>query len=152
MQVAQGSLGRVFVLRLEDGDRLPDSLERFAADNHVQAAFVALLGGVASGSLVVGPKDSDAAAIVPVLRAVAGAHEAAAVGTLFPDATGAPRLHMHAALGRGDDAPTGCVRRGLDIWKIAEAVVIELLDTGMVRTVDPAFGFEVLTAAPQEPA
>jgi predicted DNA-binding protein with PD1-like motif len=32
MQYQEGSIGRVFALRLEDGDRLPDSLEAFARE------------------------------------------------------------------------------------------------------------------------
>jgi predicted DNA-binding protein with PD1-like motif len=146
MIASEAKLGRIFVLRLEDGDRLPDSLERFAAERGVKSAFCALLGGADGGSLVVGPEDGSAAKIVPMLQAVAGAHEIAAIGTVFPDAAGAPKLHMHAALGRGEDARTGCVRKGVDIWKIAECVVIEITDCPMVRRVDPVFGFEVLTA------
>lgn len=144
MQAAEGRLGRVFVLRLEDGDRVPDVIEQFAAQQGVTRALCAMLGGVGGGTLVVGPEDGAAAAIVPMLKAIAGVHEVAALGTLFPDATGAPRLHMHLAGGRGDDTVVGCCRRGVDIWKLAEVVLLELLDVPMTRRVDPTFGFEVL--------
>lgn len=143
MQAAEGTLGRVFVIRLEDGDRLPDCLETFAKDNKLERGLVALLGGAGGGRLVVGPEDGDAATITPMLQAVSGVHEAAAVGTIFPDASGTPKLHMHAAMGRGDKALTGCVRQGVDIWKLAEVVIIEIQGS-MSRKVDPAFGFEVL--------
>jgi len=143
MQAAEGTLGRVFVIRLEDGDRLPDCLEAFARDNNLSRGLVALLGGAGSGKLVVGPEDGDAPKIAPMLQTISGVHEAAAVGTIFPDESGAPKLHIHAALGRGDTALTGCVRQGVDIWKLAEVVVIEI-QGDMRRVVDPAFGFEVL--------
>lgn len=32
MIASEGRLGRVFVLRLEDGDRVPDCIEAFAAE------------------------------------------------------------------------------------------------------------------------
>lgn len=140
-------LGRVFSLRLEDGDRLPDCLEAFAARNDVKSALVALIGGAGGGRLVVGPKDGAAEKIEPLLASIADVHEIAALGTLFPDAEGTPRLHMHASAGRADVGLTGCVRPGVDIWRIAEAVVLEIEDAGMVRTLDPRFGFAVLTRA-----
>lgn len=147
MQYAQGSLGRVFVIRLEDGDRLPDCIETFAREAGLQRGLVALLGGAGAGRLVVGPEDGAAEKITPMLRALEGVHEAAAVGTVFPDESGAPKLHMHAALGRGDDVLAGCVRQGVDVWKLAEVVVIEIEpddEEAMRRVKDPVFGFEVL--------
>jgi len=138
-------LGRVFTLRLEDGDHLPDCLEEFAARNEVKSALVALIGGAGGGRLVVGPKDGEAAKIEPLLAKLSGVHEIAALGTLFPDESGAAKLHMHLSAGRGDEGLTGCVRPGVDIWRIAEAVVLEIEESGMVRAVDPRFGFAVLT-------
>ncbi|UZP68039.1 DNA-binding protein [Desulfovibrio mangrovi] len=145
MKAAQGSMGRVFVLRLEDGDRLPDCIEQFAAENAIQGGLVSLVGGIGSGTLVVGPEDGDAEIITPVTRVFKAAHEAAALGTLFADSKGNPKLHMHTTLGRGDDTLTGCIRQGIDVWKIAEVVIMEIVDSGMVRKLDPAFNLELLS-------
>jgi predicted DNA-binding protein with PD1-like motif len=147
MKVAEGRVGRVFVLRLEDGDRLPDCVERFAAERGLAQGFCALVGGVDQGRIVVGPKDGRAMPPVPVLTELLGAHEVAAVGTLFPDETGVPRLHMHASFGRGDEAKTGCIRPGIDIWTIGEFVILELEGLNMVRKRDAATGFELLDLA-----
>lgn len=143
MQAAEGTIGRVFVLRLEDGDRIPECIERFAAERGVKRAQVSMLGGLGGGSLVVGPEDGAAEKITPMTTPLNAVYEAAAVGTLFPDESGAPRLHMHAALGRGEAPLTGCVRKGVDVWKLGEVVILEIIG-GMRRVVDPAFGFEVL--------
>ncbi len=147
MLVSEGKMGRIFVIRLEDGERLPDALEAFAAEKGLAAGLCVLLGGAGDGNIVAGPVDGEARKIIPIVLALGEAHELAAVGTLFPDAEGAPRLHMHGAFGRGNTARVGCVRRGVDIWRLAECVVIEILDADMVRKVDPAFGFEILTKA-----
>jgi predicted DNA-binding protein with PD1-like motif len=144
MIVREGKIGRVFTARLEDGDRLPGCIEQMAGDNGVEAGVCMLIGGAGGGELVVGPKDGTAEAIEPMIAGVADVHEIAAVGTIFADESGAPKLHMHGALGRGQETTTGCVRRGVDIWKIAEVVLIEITDAQMVRKVDPQFGFEVL--------
>ncbi|QJT08470.1 PPC domain-containing DNA-binding protein [Oceanidesulfovibrio marinus] len=145
MLTSQGSIGRVFVIRLEDGDALPTCLEEFARENNVTRALCALVGGIGSGRLVVGPRDGDAERIVPMVNPIGAVHEAAAIGTIFPGEDGQPKLHMHAALGRGESATTGCIRQGVDIWKLAEVVVLEIEGSDMLRAVDPAFGFEVLT-------
>jgi len=147
MIVSQGALGRVFVLRLGDGDSLPGSIETFARENGVSRALCAALGGIGPGKLVVGPEDGDVMPPTPMVIDVTAIHEAAAIGTLFPDETGAPRLHMHAALGRDGKTATGCVRPGLDVWKILEVVVIELTGFDLVRKKDAETGFELLSKA-----
>lgn len=147
MIARQGSQGRVFVLRLEDGDRMPSCLEQFAAENGIESALAVMLGGVGAGRIVVGPEDGTATPITPMLHQIADVCEVAALGTLFPDAAGKPVLHMHAALGRGDETHTGCIRPGIEVWKIAEVVVLEILGTGLSRVVDAALGATVLDAA-----
>ena len=144
MIVSEGRLGRVFVLRLGDGDRLPDAIEDFARTRSVESALVAALGGLENGRLVTGPEDGRTMPPTAMLTASDAVHEAAAIGTLFPGPDGSPRLHMHAALGRAGETKTGCVRPGLDVWKIFEVVVIEITGTDLARAKDPETGFELL--------
>ncbi len=144
MQHAQGALGRVFVLRLEDKDRLPDAIEDFAMQQGVARAACLFFGGIGGGRLVVGPRDSQAMPPDPMLLAVEGAHEAAAMGSLFPDEEGRPRLHMHACLGRGEDARTGCVRPGVDVWLVGECLLFEITECTALRRKNPESGFTLL--------
>ncbi|EHJ47814.1 protein of unknown function DUF296 [Solidesulfovibrio carbinoliphilus subsp. oakridgensis] len=145
MIVSEGRLGRVFVLRLGDDDRIPDAIEAFAGTREVRSAVVLALGGLENGNLVVGPEDGAAMPPLAMLTAIGNVHEAACVGTLFPDAaSGRPTLHMHAVLGRGEDTRAGCVRPGLDVWKIFEVVVLEILGTDLARAKDPETGFHLL--------
>jgi predicted DNA-binding protein with PD1-like motif len=145
MRVAQGSLGRVLVIRLEDGDILHRCVERAAKEHGVRRAAVLALGGVDRGSrLVVGPRDGRREGIEPTLTKLEGEHELAAVGTLFPDEDGEPSLHMHASCGRGERSVTGCVRAGVATWLVQEVVVIELLGLRSLRATDPRSGFQLL--------
>ena len=145
MKSVQATLGRVFVLRLEDGDRLPDCIEAFARDNQVEQALVHLLGGMKPGSrMVSGPADPEDRPIRVILQQLAGVHEAAGVGTLFPDEQGHPRLHLHAVFGRDDQTRMGCTRPGIEVWQIAEAVILELSGPRLARRRDPGLGFEML--------
>jgi predicted DNA-binding protein with PD1-like motif len=151
MQYAEGRIGRVFTLRLEDGDRLPESLEGFAAEHGVECAAVVLLGGAGDGSrVVVGPEPDRGHGIVPMIHVLAGHQEIAAMGTLFPDESGRPVLHMHASLGREGKGTVGCTRAGVKVWLVGEAVIMEILGTNGVRRKDPETGFQLLQF-PQSP-
>jgi predicted DNA-binding protein with PD1-like motif len=144
MKHSEAKLGRIFVIRLEDGDSLPDSIEAFASENGVERGMCILVGGAGPGSLVVGPEDGDAVPVVPMLHTIKDVHEIAGVGTVFPDETGKPVLHMHAALGREGNTRAGCVRKGVDIWKVGEVILLEITENRSQRKMDPNTGFELL--------
>ena len=145
MQFTEAKLGRVFVLRLHDGDRLPDVLESFAADKKVSTALCFFLGGAKENSrVVVGPKDCHTLPPEPMVTLLEGVHEACGVGTIFEDETGKPKLHMHTSFGRSENTITGCVRMGVEVWQIGEAVVLELTGATAHRVRDKEIGFEFL--------
>jgi uncharacterized protein len=145
MQYQEGSIGRIFALRLEDGDRLPDSLETFAREKGLEAAMVIYVGGAKGGSrLVVGPDAAQPDAIVPLLHSLTGIQEVLAVGTLFPDEQGDPILHMHAATGREGRATVGCSRAGVDVWLVGEVIILEILGMRGRRRPEPPSGFSLL--------
>ncbi len=145
MQYSEGKLGRVFALRLEHGDPMPQSLEDFAAEQGVLAGIAVMVGGAEDGSrFVVGPEDGEVLPPVPVVTALGGVHEVAAVGTIFPDEAGRPSLHMHAAFGRGEEARAGCIRAGIVTWHVLEVVLIEVVGLDAVRVADAETGFALL--------
>ena len=145
MKYSQAKQGRIFIIRLEDGEILHETLEHFAAGQGVKAAFMIILGGVGGQSrLVVGPEDGQASPVTPMVHELDNVHEIVGTGTLFPDEQGHPTLHMHVAAGRKDSTITGCVRSGVKIWQVGEVVLIELLDTTALRRLEPALGFKLL--------
>jgi len=145
MKYSSASLGRVLVVRLEDGDVVHECIEEAARAEGIVRAAVLLLGGADRGSrVVVGPEDGRAAAIVPMERVLHDVHEMAGVGTLFPDEAGRPVLHLHAAFGRDVSVTAGCIRRGVLTWVVGEVVVIELAGSEAQRITDPATGFQLL--------
>jgi predicted DNA-binding protein with PD1-like motif len=145
MQFTEAKLGRVFVLRLHDDDHLPDVLESFAADQNVKSAICFFLGGAKDNSrIVVGPRKGNVVPPEPMITLLEGVHEACGVGTIFVDEAGKPKLHMHAAFGRKEETITGCVRMGVDVWRIGEVVMLELTGTVARRAVDEETGFEFL--------
>lgn len=145
MQYSEGTTGRVFTLRLDDDERVPDVIEQFARDHDIKSAYCTLIGGIDEGNIVVGPEDGEATVIAPMLHAISDAHEVAGVGTIFSDDEGNPILHMHAALGRDGKTRTGCIRPGLDVWLVGEVIIMEILGTNMLRKTEKKSGLKLLT-------
>ncbi len=145
MRYSEAKRGRTFVVRLEDGDVVHESIERFAREKGIRAASVMLLGGADTESrLVVGPEQGRASPPNPMETRLGDVHEIAGVGTIFPDEEGRPVLHMHAACGRRRDTVTGCVRAGVVAWHVGEVIIDELVDTSGVRRKDAQTGFVLL--------
>lgn len=145
MKYSQARQGRVFILRLEDGDVVHAEIEKLAREQSVRAAVLVVVGGAAEGSkLVVGPQEGHARPVNPMEHRLGDVHEIAGTGTLFPDEAGHPILHMHMACGRKTATITGCIRAGVSVWQIMEVIMIELVDTTGLRVFDPKLGFNVL--------
>ncbi len=145
MKYSEAKQGRVFVIRLEDGDVIHQEIEGFAREKSVKAAALVILGGVDKNSkLVVGPEDGREKPVIPMEHILSNVHEITGTGTIFPDKNGKPVLHMHIACGRKSSTVTGCVRRGVKTWQVLEVILFELVDTRAVRAPDAATGFELL--------
>jgi len=144
MKASEGKLGRVFIIRLEDGDAVPTSIERFAAEKKISVGQVILIGGIGDGQVVVGPRNSTEMPPEPMLLPVDGAHEVVGVGIIAPDKNGKPELHIHASLGRAGKTTTGCLRPGVTTWLVGEVIILEILGTDAARLPDKKTTFHLL--------
>jgi predicted DNA-binding protein with PD1-like motif len=145
MRYSEAKQGRIFVIRLEDGETVHEEIERFAREQSITAAAMIILGGADEGStLVVGPEHGRAKLINPMEHILDNVHEIAGTGTLFPDEEGNPIVHMHIACGRNAETVTGCIRNGVKVWQVMEVVLFELIDTAAKRVFEPDTGFELL--------
>ena len=148
MKASEGKIGRVFVIRLEDGDVIPGCIERFAAEQGISVGHVILVGGIGGGEVVVGPRRSEERPPQPMLLPVDGAHEVAGVGVIAPGEDGKPVLHIHAALGRSGQTITGCLRPGVTTWLVGEAIIYEITGVDAARVMDKESGFALLEIKP----
>ncbi len=144
MKASEGHIGRVFVIRLEDGDVVPECIERFARENGVSVGHVVLVGGIGGGQIVVGPRQSNERPPDPMLLPVDSAHEVVGVGVLAPGQDGEPVLHIHAALGRSGQTMTGCLRPGVTTWLVGEVILYEILGAKAARVWDSESGLALL--------
>ncbi len=145
MKYSEAKQGRTFILRLEDREVIHEVIEQFAFKHSIKAAYVQILGGVDTDSnLVVGPENGRSEKIIPMEHKLTNVHEVTGTGTLFPDDTGAPILHLHIACGREAATITGCIRNGVKTWQVLEVIIVELIDCSAVRLLDKATGFKLL--------
>ncbi|HBC87309.1 MAG TPA: DUF296 domain-containing protein [Lentisphaeria bacterium] len=145
MKYSQAKPGRIFVIRLEDGEILHERIESFAQKMKIRSAALIVLGGADRNSkLVTGPAKSRAKKIIPMETLLVDAHEITGTGTIFPDSKGKPILHMHVSCGRKKSSITGCVRRGVKVWYVMEVVLWELTGSPARRLLDKTTGFELL--------
>lgn len=134
MRSAELKDGRVFVLRLEDGEILHEEIERFCKENGVRNATVTAVGGVDAGSkFVVGPTFPIDGEIIPLTHVLEAPHELTGTGNVFPDSDGNPVLHMHGSVGRAGRSITGCFRLHMVVWLVMEVVIREMVGEGPVR-------------------
>jgi predicted DNA-binding protein with PD1-like motif len=145
MRYSQARPGRVFILRLEDGDIVHEVIERFAVEQNILAASLIVVGGADDGSrLVVGPREDRGLPVEPMQQILKHTHEVAGVGTLFRDEAGVPLVHMHMACGRAGTTVTGCIRSGVRVWHVMEVILQELVDTTARRATEQPLGFKLL--------
>ena len=149
MKAGEGKIGRVFMIRLEDGDVVPKCIEELAENKGIKHGFVLLIGGIGGGQVVVGPRNSVDMPPDPMLIPIDGAHEVAAAGILAPGENGKCVLHIHGALGRVGQTKTGCLRPGVTTWLVAEAILYEITGVNARRLKDKKSGFELLTIIPK---
>jgi len=146
MQFQEVKQGRVFIIRLEDGETVHTEIEAFARLHNINAAAVILVGGVDKESqLVVGPEQGRGVSpVVPLSHVLEDVHEVSGTGTIFPDESGRPILHLHMACGRKERTITGCIRSGVRVWQVLEVILFELIGGTASRRMDPETGFKLL--------
>ena len=144
MMYSEGKIGRVFVIRLQDGDIVPACIEQFAAEHRIKVAQGILVGGIGGGEVVVGPRKNMEMPPDPMLLPIDGVHEVVGVGVLAPDKNNKPNFHIHAALGRAGKTTTGCLRKGARTWVVGEVILYEIIGAAAARLPDKGTGFELL--------
>ncbi|MDD1682773.1 MAG: DNA-binding protein [Methanoregula sp.] len=134
MQYTEGQIGRVFVVRIDDGEDMLLSLRQFILDKNIQAGSIHFLGALMSGRMVTGPEEP---VIPPVPHFVMfeGGWEIFGVGTIYPG-EGGPHIHYHASVGRSGHALTGCLREKAVTYLIVEAVIMEFTGLSARREFD----------------
>jgi len=142
MQYSEGKIGRVFSIRMDDGEDLIESITSFVQEKGIESGMALFIGALRDGKAVTGPED----AVIPPkphFEAYESAWEVFGMATVYPSAEG-PKLHIHSSLGRGREALTGCIRDKAPIYLVIEAVLLEISGLDASREFDEKMGISLL--------
>ncbi|UCG49463.1 MAG: DUF296 domain-containing protein [Phycisphaerales bacterium] len=142
MEYAVGRAGRIIAARLFEGEDLYESIESIARREAVKSAAVLITGGFRKARVVVGPKQ-ETPKIVGDFRDFSGPGEVLGVGTIYCDKEG-PKLHIHTAIGKGEQAVVGCPRGGAGTFLVMEVTIIEIEGVEAGRRSDENVGLNLL--------
>jgi predicted DNA-binding protein with PD1-like motif len=134
MQYSEGRMGRVFVIRIDHGEDLIESLKKFLSLKKIESCMALFLGALLDGRAVTGPKKPEIPPI-PNFEAYQSAWEVFGMATIYPSKEG-PKFHIHSGFGRGREALTGCIRDKAEVYLIVEAVLFEICGLDAERVWD----------------
>ncbi len=142
MKYTQGTIGRVFLVKFENNDRLIPDLSGLAKREKIKAATLIFIGALRAGDLVTGPK-KPVIPPQPNKMVFKDGWEVMGIGTLFTNAKG-PQIHIHASMGKKNKVLTGCVRGNSKVFLVIEAVILELKGVKASKDIDPETGLNLL--------
>lgn len=143
MEYSIGKPGRIIAVKLDEGEKLYDSIESLAKKENINSAAVFITGGFRKADVVVGPKQENP--IVPNFKNFIGPGEVLGVGTLYRDDENNPKMHLHCTAGKADDVITGCPRGGAEVFLTLEITIIEFEGINGIRKYNPEHQVKLLT-------
>jgi len=142
MEYSVGHTGRVILLKLDENDDVLESLESLASREGIENGIFFVIGSLKEGSLVSGAATEDIP-VIPIWHHLKNNHEILGIGNIF-QMEGKPKIHMHAALARGDECLVGCLRGKSRVFLLEEIIVFELLGIEAFREKDLRTGLSML--------
>jgi uncharacterized protein len=141
MQYSEGRIGRIFMIRIDDGEDLLEELRRFAERMNVKTGTIQFLGALKQGRMVTGPEEP-VIPPVPHWEMYNDGWEVIGFATLYPGENG-PSIHVHASLGKGGSTKTGCLRKQAEAYLVVEAVLTEYVGISARRMIDEKTGLHL---------
>jgi predicted DNA-binding protein with PD1-like motif len=135
MNYSVGRPGRVIVARFDHGEEIVSGMKKLVGESGVNSGVIFFLGALRAGETVAGPRE-DTLPPVPHWLSFDHTREVVGIGTVFP-AGGEPAIHLHGALGRGEESFMVCLRRMAEVYLILEVIILEILGTPAIRVKDP---------------
>ena len=142
MKYSVGHTGRVILLKLDEDEDVLASLESLASKEKIETGIFFVIGSLKEGSLVSGAKTEELP-VIPIRHHLTNNHEVLGIGNIF-QMEGRPKIHMHAALGRGNELLMGCLREKSKVFLVEEIIIFELLNIEAFREKDERTGLSIL--------
>lgn len=142
MKVQEGKIGRVFVLAFDHNEELLTPLKNFIIDKNIRAGFIQLLGAIQKGDIVCGPQET-VVPPTPIKKEIQTANELIGIGSICWE-NDQPKIHLHAALGRAENALLGCIRGAAKVYITIEAMITEITGVTLTKNFKEELGLSTL--------
>jgi predicted DNA-binding protein with PD1-like motif len=142
LQYREGTFGRIFVVKVEDGDELIESIKKVAEEEAVKTAAFIMLGALREATFVSGPKEP----VLPpeqVWKSFSDGREIMGVGTIYKS-DNEPSIHLHISIGKGEEAHVGCLRETGQVYIVVEVVIFEINGIEAERIFDKNLGLKTI--------
>lgn len=141
MQYSEGQVGRVFTVRIDDGEDFIREIRRFVTATNVRNGMIHFLGATRSAKIVTGPKEP---VIPPTPRheEIFGGWELFGFATIYPGEEG-PSIHIHTVAGSGIRSLAGCLREKAEVYVVIEAIITEFIGISAKRILDDKTGVDL---------
>lgn len=142
MEYREGRIGRIFLVKFNNGDILLEEIKKFAKEKGLDCACIMFIGALRKGDVVTGPKRP---VIPPDPNWVdfKDGWEVLGIGTVFKGKD-SHQIHIHSSMGRGRKTITGCLRKMTSVFLVLEAVCFELKGINAIKGIDPRAGINLL--------
>lgn len=128
--------------RFDHGESVVPAIKELCRREKVAAGWFFLIGAVTKGAMVTGPEE-ETLPPVPVWNRFDLPREIVGMGSVAT-VDGEPSIHLHAALGRGTETMTGCLRGEGEAYIVVEAMLLEMTGVDMTRAFDEKTGMGLL--------
>jgi predicted DNA-binding protein with PD1-like motif len=143
LQYSEGKIDRIFILRIDDGEDLIESILEFVHKKNLKSCIGLFIGALKDGKVVTGPKS----AVLPPeqhFESYSSAWEVFGMITIFSSTDG-PKIHIHSALGRGREALVGCLRDNASVYLVNEVMIFEFTGLDARKEIDERTGLYLLS-------
>jgi predicted DNA-binding protein with PD1-like motif len=118
MKYSVGDKGRIILLRLNEDEDVLELLESLASNENIESGIFFVIGSLKEGSLVSRANTAELP-VIPIRHHLMNNHEVLGIVNIF-QMEGQPKIHLHAALSRGDKVFLGCLREKSAVFLVEE--------------------------------
>ena len=134
MEYTQVQLGRVFIIRLDNGDDLLDSIKQITIKENIKTGFAHIIGACSKSNVVLGPKERSLPP-VPYYWNFDDARELLGFAFIAQE-NNEPKIHLHSGIGHYTETKLGCIRNECNVFLTVEAVIQEVISNNITRKYD----------------
>lgn len=147
MDYAVGTIGRIFLARIDHGENPIEELRKLAVKEEINQANITLLGAIGDARFVSGPKEKKLPPEI-IWTELDDVHEILGIGNILWEEN-EPKIHLHTSFGNKKGTKLGCLREEAKTYIVIEAMIIEITGFNAERRHNKKLGASIVTFQPE---